>query len=160
MQQQLMAAAGAAEPEVIQKGKSRMLKRAKQLLRRRSRAGEADGWAGEPGYRIPVHAHNIGFLAVDRIAEQCGVMVDANRHSGALTGMDKNRRKRRRPCWLNSETYMNLSGMSILELVRKYEVNPQQDLIVIYDELDLALGTIRVRARGSSARAQRNAVDY
>ena len=41
--------------------------------------------------------------------------------------------------------------MSVLELVRKYEVNLQQDLIVIYDELDLVLGMIRIRARGSSA---------
>ena len=46
---------------------------------------------------------------------------------------------------------MNLSGMSVLELVRKYEVDPEKDLIVIYDELDLPLGMIRVRARGSSA---------
>jgi PTH1 family peptidyl-tRNA hydrolase len=49
------------------------------------------------------------------------------------------------------ETYMNLSGMSVLELVRKYEAEPQEDLIVAYDELDLPLGMIRVRARGSSA---------
>jgi PTH1 family peptidyl-tRNA hydrolase len=49
------------------------------------------------------------------------------------------------------ETYMNLSGMSVLELVRKYDVDPQQDVLVIYDELDLPLGMIRVRARGSSA---------
>jgi len=41
--------------------------------------------------------------------------------------------------------------MSVLELVRKYEIEPQRDLIVIYDELDLPLGMIRVRARGSSA---------
>src|SRR5205807_3928321 len=44
-----------------------------------------------------------------------------------------------------------LSGMSVLELVRKYEIDPQQGLIVIYDELDLPLGSIRIRARGSSA---------
>jgi len=41
--------------------------------------------------------------------------------------------------------------LSVLELVRKHEIDPQQDLIVIYDELDLPLGTIRIRERGSSA---------
>ncbi len=46
---------------------------------------------------------------------------------------------------------MNLSGMSVLELSRKYEIDPAKDLVVIYDELDLPLGMIRVRARGSSA---------
>ena len=46
---------------------------------------------------------------------------------------------------------MNLSGTSVRELVEKYEVRPETDLIVIYDELDLPLGTIRIRQRGSSA---------
>ncbi|HLB86371.1 MAG TPA: aminoacyl-tRNA hydrolase, partial [Terriglobales bacterium] len=49
------------------------------------------------------------------------------------------------------ETYMNLSGMSVRELITKYEVRPEADLIVIYDELDLPWGTIRIRQRGSSA---------
>jgi peptidyl-tRNA hydrolase, PTH1 family len=103
---------------------------------------------GNPGIEYQFTPHNIGFLAVDRIAEQCGVMVD-NRHCKALTG--RTRIGNDEALLAKPETYMNLSGMSVLELVRKYEVNPQQDLIVIYDELDLALGTIRVRARGSSA---------
>ena len=103
---------------------------------------------GNPGIEYQFTPHNIGFLAVDRIAEQCGVMVD-NRHCKALTG--RTRIGNDEVLLAKPETYMNLSGMSVLELVRKYEVNPQQDLIVIYDELDLALGTIRVRARGSSA---------
>ena len=49
------------------------------------------------------------------------------------------------------ETYMNLSGSSVRELVAKYELKPEEDLIVIYDELDLPLGSIRIRQRGSSA---------
>jgi PTH1 family peptidyl-tRNA hydrolase len=49
------------------------------------------------------------------------------------------------------ETYMNLSGMSVRELAEKYEIKPETDLIVVYDELDLPLGTIRIRQRGSSA---------
>ncbi len=46
---------------------------------------------------------------------------------------------------------MNLSGLSVRELVTKYQLRPETDLIVIYDELDLPLGTIRIRQRGSSA---------
>jgi len=103
---------------------------------------------GNPGIEYQFTPHNIGFLAVDRIAEQCGVIVD-NRHCKALTG--RTRIGNDEVLLAKPETYMNLSGMSVLELVRKYEVNPQQDLIVIYDELDLALGMIRIRARGSSA---------
>ena len=103
---------------------------------------------GNPGIEYQFTPHNIGFLAVDRIAEQCGVMID-NRHCKALTA--RTRIGNDEVLLAKPETYMNLSGMSVLELVRKYEVEPQRDLIVIYDELDLPLGMIRVRARGSSA---------
>ncbi|MFI5105320.1 MAG: aminoacyl-tRNA hydrolase, partial [Terriglobales bacterium] len=85
---------------------------------------------------------------VDRIAAQCGVMID-NRYCKALTG--RTRIGNEEVLLAKPETYMNLSGMSVLELVRKHEADPQRDLIVIYDELDLPLGMIRVRARGSSA---------
>ena len=103
---------------------------------------------GNPGIEYQFTPHNIGFLAVDRIAEQCGVMID-NRHCKALTA--RTRIGNEEVLLAKPETYMNLSGMSLLELVRKYEVEPQRDVLVIYDELDLPLGMIRVRARGSSA---------
>ncbi len=103
---------------------------------------------GNPGIEYQFTPHNIGFLAVDRIAEQCGVIIE-NRHCKALTG--RSRIANEEILLAKPETYMNLSGMSVLELVRKYEVEPEKDLIVIYDELDLPLGMIRVRARGSSA---------
>jgi len=103
---------------------------------------------GNPGIEYQFTPHNIGFLAVDRIAEQCGVMID-NRHCKALTA--RSRIGNDEVLLAKPETYMNLSGMSVLELARKYEVEPQRDLLVIYDELDLPLGMIRVRARGSSA---------
>ncbi len=103
---------------------------------------------GNPGIEYQFTPHNIGFLAVDRIAEQCGVMVD-NRHCKALTA--RTRIGNEEILLAKPETYMNLSGMSVLELVRKYEVDLQQGVLVIYDELDLPLGMIRVRARGSSA---------
>ncbi len=103
---------------------------------------------GNPGIEYQFTPHNIGFLAVDRLAEQCGVVIE-NRHCKALTA--RSRTGNEEILLAKPETYMNLSGMSVLELVRKYEVEPEKDLIVIYDELDLPLGMIRVRARGSSA---------
>lgn len=103
---------------------------------------------GNPGIEYQFTPHNIGFLGVDRIAEQCGVMID-NRHCKALTA--RTRIGNEEVLLAKPETYMNLSGMSVLELVRKYEVEPERDVLVIYDELDLPLGMIRVRARGSSA---------
>ncbi|HWG49365.1 MAG TPA: aminoacyl-tRNA hydrolase [Candidatus Acidoferrales bacterium] len=103
---------------------------------------------GNPGIEYQFTPHNIGFLAVDRIAEQCGVTID-NRHCKALTG--RSRLGNEEVLLAKPETYMNLSGMSVLELVRKYEADAEKDLIVIYDELDLPLGMIRVRQRGSSA---------
>ncbi|HLJ26336.1 MAG TPA: aminoacyl-tRNA hydrolase [Candidatus Angelobacter sp.] len=103
---------------------------------------------GNPGIEYQFTPHNIGFLAIDRIAEQCGVMVD-NRHCKALTA--RARIGKEEVLLAKPETYMNLTGLSALELVRKYEADPQKDLLVVYDELDLPLGAIRIRERGSSA---------
>lgn len=103
---------------------------------------------GNPGIEYQSTPHNIGFLAIDRVAEQCGVIVD-NRHCQALTA--RARIGKEEVLLAKPETYMNLTGLSVLELVRKYEVDPQKDLLVVYDELDLPLGTIRIRERGSSA---------
>ena len=103
---------------------------------------------GNPGIEYQFTPHNIGFLAIDRIADQCGVMVE-NRHCKALTA--RARIGKEEVLLAKPETYMNLTGLSVLELVNEYEVDPQKDLLVIYDELDLPLGTVRIRERGSSA---------
>ena len=103
---------------------------------------------GNPGIEYQFTPHNIGFLAVDRIAEQCGVMVD-NRHCKALTA--RARIGKEEILLAKPETFMNLTGLSVAELVRKHDVDVQKDLLMIYDELDLPLGTIRIRERGSSA---------
>jgi peptidyl-tRNA hydrolase, PTH1 family len=103
---------------------------------------------GNPGIEYQFTPHNIGFLAVDRIAEQCGVTVD-NRRSKALTA--RARIGNEEVLLAKPETFMNLSGMSVRELVEKSGIDGQKDLIVMYDELDLPLGMIRIRERGSSA---------
>jgi len=103
---------------------------------------------GNPGIEYQFTPHNMGFLAVDRIAEQCGVRVN-NRHCRAQTA--RTRIAGNEVVLAKPETYMNLSGTSVRDLVREYQVQPEQDLILLYDELDLPFGTLRVRAGGRSA---------
>jgi len=103
---------------------------------------------GNPGIEYQFTPHNMGFLAVDRIAEQAGVRV-SNRNCRSQTGRAV--LEGQDVVLAKPETYMNLSGTAVRELVREYEVHPEQDLIVIYDELDLPFGGLRIRPRGSSA---------
>ena len=103
---------------------------------------------GNPGIEYQFTPHNMGFLAVDRIAEQCGVRVN-NRHCRAQTA--RTRIAGHEVVLAKPETFMNLSGASVGELVREYEVKPEEDLVLLYDELDLPFGTLRVRPRGRSA---------
>ena len=103
---------------------------------------------GNPGIEYQFTPHNVGFLALDRLAERNGIRI-GNRHCQALTGRGQIGEQ---PVLLaKPETYMNLSGMSVRELAAEYELEPRRDLIVVYDELDLPLGALRVRQRGSAA---------
>ena len=103
---------------------------------------------GNPGIEYQFTPHNLGFLTIDRIANDLGIEV-RNRQCRALTARAAIAGV---PVMLaKTETYMNLSGLSVRELVAEHQVDVKSDLIVIYDELDLALGTIRIRQRGSSA---------
>jgi PTH1 family peptidyl-tRNA hydrolase len=101
---------------------------------------------GNPGMQYQFTPHNLGFLAVDRIAEKHGIRV-MNRNCKALTG--RGRIGDVEVVLAKPETYMNLSGSSVRELVDELEIDAR-DLIVIYDELALPWGTIRVRERGSA----------
>jgi peptidyl-tRNA hydrolase, PTH1 family len=103
---------------------------------------------GNPGIEYQFTPHNLGFLAVDRIANEFGVEI-RNRQCRALTtrvviGPES-------VLLAKPETFMNLSGISVRELVAKHEVRVEEDLIVIQDELDFPLGTIRIQRKRSSA---------
>ena len=103
---------------------------------------------GNPGIEYQFSPHNLGFLAVDRIAGDLKVEV-RSRLCRALTArvvIDGVPALLAKP-----ETYMNLSGLSVRELVEKHEVVPEAGLIVIQDELDFPLGTLRIHTRRSSA---------
>jgi peptidyl-tRNA hydrolase, PTH1 family len=104
---------------------------------------------GNPGIEYQFTPHNMGYLAVDRIAEKLGGIRIGNRHCRALTGRGKIGNEE--VLLAKPETFMNLSGLSVRELVEKYEAEPAKDLIVLYDELDFEWGTMRIRERGSSA---------
>ena len=103
---------------------------------------------GNPGPEYELTPHNLGFLTIDRIASDRGVEV-RNRQCQALTGRTQIGDE---PVLLaKPETFMNLSGLSLRQLLDEHQLRPESDLVVIYDELDLPMGTIRIRQRGSSA---------
>ena len=102
---------------------------------------------GNPGIEYQFTPHNAGFLAIDRIADDYGVQV-VNRRCRAVTATI--RMAGREVVLAKPETYMNLSGISVEALVHEFEADPERDLVVIYDELALPLGSLRVRTGGSS----------
>jgi PTH1 family peptidyl-tRNA hydrolase len=103
---------------------------------------------GNPGIEYQFTPHNLGFLAIDRIAGNLGVEV-RNRQRRALT--TRTVIGDQTVLLAKPETFMNLSGLSVRELVEEYEAKPESDLIVIQDELDFPLGTLRIHTRRSSA---------
>lgn len=103
---------------------------------------------GNPGPEYVWTPHNAGFMAIDRIAEQEGVVVQ-NRRCRATTATC--RMAGRQVILAKPETFMNLSGLAVAALVDEFEADPVRDLLVIHDELDLTLGTFKIRERGSPA---------
>jgi peptidyl-tRNA hydrolase, PTH1 family len=103
---------------------------------------------GNPGLEYLWTPHNAGFMAIDRIAQQEGVVLQ-NRRCRAVTATC--RIAGREVVLAKPETFMNLSGLAVAALVREFEADPAKDLLVIYDELDLNLGTFKIRERGSPA---------
>lgn len=103
---------------------------------------------GNPGIEYQFTPHNSGFLSIDRLAEQYSATV-ANRRCKALTATI--RIAGREVILAKPETWMNLSGMSVKALVEEYGADPAKDLVVLYDELDLPLGSLKIKERGSAA---------
>ena len=103
---------------------------------------------GNPGLEYERTPHNAGFMAIDRIAQQEGVVVQ-NRRCRAVTATC--RIAGRDVVLAKPETFVNLSGLAVAALIREFEADPTKDLLVIYDELDLVMGTFRIKERGSPA---------
>ena len=103
---------------------------------------------GNPGEQYELTPHNLGFLVVDRIADEQKVEV-RNRQCRALTA--RTTIGQEQVILAKPETFMNLSGAAVRELISKLEIVPETDLIVIQDELDLPFGTLRIHRNRSSA---------
>lgn len=100
---------------------------------------------GNPGREYADTRHNIGFIALDMLADKYNINVTRSKHKaligeGLLNG--------ERVVLAKPQTYMNLSGESLLALRNWYKV-PEDKIIVIYDDIDLDTGVLRIRARGS-----------
>ena len=101
---------------------------------------------GNPGKKYENTRHNMGFLAVDLLAEKYGIRIDKIKFK-ALVG--EGRIAGQKVLLVKPQTYMNLSGQSIVEVMNFYKVEIE-NLIVIYDDIDIPTGTIRLRKKGSA----------
>ena len=103
---------------------------------------------GNPGIEYQFTPHNLGFLTIDRAAERANIDV-ASRRCQAATARTKIAGYE--VMLAKPETFMNLSGLSVRKLVDEFEIEPANGLIVVYDELDLPFGTLRIKQRGGTA---------
>jgi PTH1 family peptidyl-tRNA hydrolase len=102
---------------------------------------------GNPGEEYALTPHNLGFLAVDRLAEQHGIRV-TRRDSKALVGVGEI--DGREVMLAKPQTFMNLSGTSLAPLMEKHGIELGQ-FVVVYDELDLPWRALRIKPKGSAA---------
>ena len=102
---------------------------------------------GNPGAKYARNRHNIGFMAVDRIAGDHGFGPWRGKFHGAVT---EGRLGSEKVVLLKPETFMNLSGQSVGEAMRFYKLTPE-DVTVFHDEIDLAPGKLRVKTGGGHA---------
>jgi PTH1 family peptidyl-tRNA hydrolase len=101
---------------------------------------------GNPGLEYHMTPHNMGFMAIDRLADACGKEL-SRREAQALiahTELEGERVVLAKP-----QTYMNLSGLAVARLLNNYELAPH-DLLVLVDEINIPLGTVRIRPYGSA----------
>ena len=101
---------------------------------------------GNPGKKYENTRHNMGFLTIDRIAEKNDIKVNKIKHralvgDGFISG--------HKVLLVKPQTYMNLSGESLREVMNYYNIDIE-DLIVIYDDFDIETGSLRIRKKGSA----------
>lgn len=101
---------------------------------------------GNPGAKYAETRHNIGFMVVDYLSRMLNVSVNKIKHK-ALIG--ECRIGTEKVILAKPQTYMNLSGESVLDIVEFYKL-PSENLIVVYDDADLDTGVVRIRPKGSS----------
>lgn len=99
---------------------------------------------GNPGSKYESTRHNMGFKAIDAMASEFGIDVNRAKFKGLI---GEGRIGSEKVILLKPQTYMNLSGQSVREIMNFYKI-PEENLIVIYDDFDLPIGSIRVRKSG------------
>lgn len=102
---------------------------------------------GNPGKQYAHTRHNVGFDTIDILADKYNISVDIKKHK-ALCG--KGMIGGQKVVLAKPQTFMNLSGESVRELVDFYKIDPEEELIVIYDDISLEPGQLRVRPKGSA----------
>lgn len=102
---------------------------------------------GNPGKQYAKTRHNVGFDTIDILADKYNISVDTKKHK-ALCG--KGMIEGQKVVLAKPQTFMNLSGESVRELVDFYKIDPEEELIVIYDDISLEPGKIRIRKKGSA----------
>ena len=111
---------------------------------------KTDSWLivglGNPGKDYAHTRHNCGFLAIDKMAEKLGCKVDKGKFQGLYGQVVYNGTKL---FLLKPQTYMNLSGRSVLQLSAYYNIPPER-IIILFDDISLEPGRLRVRADGSA----------
>ena len=102
---------------------------------------------GNPEQKYAGTRHNIGFSAVTVLADENRISIDTKKHK-ALIG--KGSIGGQKVLLAEPQTYMNLSGESVRELVDYYKIDPEEELIIIYDDINLPPGKLRIRPKGSA----------
>ncbi|MBN6187390.1 aminoacyl-tRNA hydrolase [Aneurinibacillus sp. BA2021] len=102
---------------------------------------------GNPGKQYEMTRHNVGFWAIDRLADDWNISLSQGKYKGLI---GEGRVGTERVVLVKPMTYMNLSGECVGPLLNFYKLDPEEDVLVIYDDLDLPCGKVRLRTKGSS----------
>lgn len=104
---------------------------------------------GNPGKEYKNTRHNVGFLMLDKISEKFEVKFNFEKKFNAEVA--KIKKGEQDIILIKPQTFMNLSGEAVKKAVDFYKVNSENDLLVIYDDVDIEFGKVRIRSSGSSA---------
>ncbi len=102
---------------------------------------------GNPGKQYEHTRHNVGFDVMDALADKYNISISEKKHK-ALLG--KGMIEGQKVVLAKPQTFMNLSGESVAELLGYYKIDPENELLVIFDDISLAPGGIRIRKKGSA----------
>ena len=102
---------------------------------------------GNPGKKYEKTRHNIGFIAIDSLRKKLNISDEREKFQALISEKNIDGEK---VIFLKPQTFMNLSGNSVIEIVNFYKLDSKKDIIVIYDDMDLPFGDIRIREKGSS----------